>query len=278
MHWALNRGSSAKHSTWYPRVLKLWMVFAKRWTSSYGYPPNPTCCALGFQTLQKIRPNQQWPTTHGESPQQETHCNAQGQNVQEEFNNRSSSRQLQSSSKNMQQTNMLCYDPQLQGYFIWHCHLSHDPLAATSLDHRCTLVQVTYNTFKSSATSYKNTPKTEQWKTVHKLNCRTMTTVKTVVYIVQWVHMCPTACKWHQTTYKWKQLTSTPKTVKWTSHELKSQDMKNSKLVQLSNTYKTDAQLLQDSLTASANRTGSPDNSSLHSFCKQLGTDSFCCS
>lgn len=68
------------------------------------------------------------------------------------------------------------------------------------------------------------------------------------------------------------------KTVKWTSHELTSQDMKNPKLLQLSNTYKTDAQLLQDSWTASANRTGSPDNSSLHSFCKQLGTDSFCCS
>ena len=239
----------------------------------------------GVQTLQKIRPNQQWPTNHGESPQQENHCNAQGQNIQEEFNNRSSSRQLQPSSnriqpssKNLPQTNMLCYDPQLQGYFIWHCHLSHDLLAAPSLDHRCTLVQVTYNTFKSSAINCKNIPKTEQWKIVNKLNCKTMTTVKTVAYIVQWVHICLTARKWHQTTYKWKQLTSNPKTVKWTSHELKSQDMKNPKLLQLSNTYKTDAQLLQNSWTASANRNGSPDNSSLHSFCKQLGTGSFCCS
>ena len=60
-----------------------------------------------------------------------------------------------------------CYDPQLQGYFIWHCHLSHDPLAATSLDHRCTLVQVTYNTFKSNATSCKNIPKNRAVK-----NCR----------------------------------------------------------------------------------------------------------
>ena len=127
----------------------------------------------------------------------------------------SSSRQLQPSSKNIQQT---CYDPQLQGYFIWHCHLAHDPLAAPSLDHRCTLVQITYNTFKSSATSYKNIPKTEQWKTVNKLNCKTMTTVKTVAYIVQWVHMCPTACKWHQTTYKWKQLTSNPK--QWNEHHM----------------------------------------------------------
>ena len=141
MHWALNRGSSAKHSTEYPRVLKLWMVFAKRWTSSYGDPPKSNMLCTGVQTLQKIKPNQQWPTIHGEGPQQETHCNAQGQNVQEESKNSSSSRQLQSSSKNMQQTNMLCYDPQLQGYFIWHCHLSHDPLAATSLDHTSTLVQ-----------------------------------------------------------------------------------------------------------------------------------------
>ena len=231
----------------------------------------------GVQTLQKRSPNQQWPTTHRGSPQQENHCNAQGQDIQEESKNSSSSRQLQLQVQE-HTTNMLCYDPQLQGYFIWHCHLSHDPLAATSLDHRCTLVHVTYNTFKSSATSYKNIPKTKQWKTVNKLNCKTMTTVKTVAYIVQWVHMCPTAGKWHQTTYKWKQLTSNPKTVKWTSPELKSQDMKNPKLLQLSNTYKTDAQLLQDSWTASANRTGSPDNSSLHSFCKQLGTDSFCCS
>ena len=159
-----------------------------------------------------------------------------------------------------------CYDPQLQGCLIWHCHLS-DPFTAPSLDHRCTLVQVTSNRFKSNTTSCKNIPKTEQWKTVNKLNCKTMTTVKTVAYIVQWVHMCPTACKWHPTSYKRKQLTSNSKTVKWTSHELTSQDMKNPKLLQLSNTYKTYAQLLQDSWTASANRTGSPDNSSLHSFC-----------
>ena len=179
----------------------------------------------GVQTLQKIKPNQQWPTIHGEGPQHENHCNAQGQNIQEDFNDRSSSRQLQPSSrqlqpssKNMQQTKMLCHDPQLQGYFIWHCHLSHDPLAATSLDHRCTLVQVTYNTFKSSATSCKNIPKTEQWKTVDKLNCKTMTTVKTVAYIVQWVHMCPTVRKWHPTSYKRKQLTANPK--QWNEHHM----------------------------------------------------------
>ena len=53
--------------------------------------------------------------------------------------------------------------------------------------------------------------------------------------------------------------------------------MKNPKLLQLSNTYKTYAQLLQDSWTASANRTGCPDNGFLHSLCKQLWTDSFCC-
>ena len=45
-------GNSAKHSTGYPRVLKLWIGFAKRWTSSYGYPPNPTC-ALGFKPFRR---------------------------------------------------------------------------------------------------------------------------------------------------------------------------------------------------------------------------------
>ena len=54
-----------------------------------------------------------------------------------------------------------CYDPQLQGCLIWHCHLS-DPFTATSLDHRCTLVQVTYKTFKSSTTHCKTISKTEQ--------------------------------------------------------------------------------------------------------------------
>ena len=33
-----------------------------------------------------------------------------------------------------------CYDPQLQGCLIWHCHLS-DPFTATSWDHLHTLVQ-----------------------------------------------------------------------------------------------------------------------------------------
>ena len=140
MHWALNRGSSAKHSTEYPRVLKLWMVFAKRWTSSYGDPPKSNMLCTGVQTFQKRKPNQQWPTIHGEDPQQEAHCNAQGQNVQEESKKQF---KFKSTSTTFQEhtTNMLCYDPQLQGYFIWHCHLSHDPLAATSLDHTSTLVQ-----------------------------------------------------------------------------------------------------------------------------------------
>ena len=123
----------------------------------------------GVQTLQKIRPNQQRPTIHGESPQHENHCNTQGQNVQKEFNDRPSSRQLQPSSNQLQvqdnfnQVPRTCnkqtgYDPQLQGCLIWHCHLS-DPFTATSLDHRCTLVQVTYKTFKSSTTHCKTIPK-----------------------------------------------------------------------------------------------------------------------
>ena len=145
------------------------MGFAKHRTSSYGYLPRPTCCALGFKpfrrqaqtssdqrSVEKVH-NRRPTSTHKDRTFRKSSTTGQ---VQDNFN------QVQinfnPSSKNIQQTNMLCYDPQLQGYFIWHCHLSHDPLAATSLDHRCTLVHVTYNTFKSSATSCKNIPKTEQ--------------------------------------------------------------------------------------------------------------------
>ena len=78
----------------------------------------------GVQTLQKISPNQQWPTTHRGSPQQENHCNAQGQNIQEESKNSASSRQTSTASSRQTSTkfqehttNMLCYDPQLQGVF-----------------------------------------------------------------------------------------------------------------------------------------------------------------
>ena len=103
-----------------------------------------------------------------------------------------------------------------------------------------------------------------------------MTTVKTVTYIVQWVHMCPTACKRHQTSYHWKQLTSNPNSemnISWTEitrHE-------NPKLLKLTNIHKNNAQLLQDDWTASANRTGSLHNSFLDSFCMQLWINSFCC-
>ena len=38
--------------TLYGKVLVA-IDFAKRWTSSYGYPPNPTCCALGFKPFRR---------------------------------------------------------------------------------------------------------------------------------------------------------------------------------------------------------------------------------
>ena len=126
------------------------MGFAKHGTSSYGYLPSPTCCALGFkpfrreaQTNSDQRPieevhNRRTTATHKDRTFRKSPKTVQ---VQDNFNSKS-----KTTSTKFQEhiTNMLCYDPQLQGYFIWHCHLSHDPLAATSLDHRCTLVQVTY--------------------------------------------------------------------------------------------------------------------------------------
>ena len=186
---------------------------------------------------------------------QDTWTRTTRQKVQEEFKTSSSSRLLQPSSKNIQQTNNILWSS-AAGVSHMAVPSFFDPLAATSLDHLHTIVRVTYNNVQDMYNTLQNHLKTEQWKTVDKLNCKTMTTVKTVAYIVQWVHMCPTACKWHPTSYKWKQLTSNPKTVKWTSHELTFQDMKiqfaTGKHLQ---TYK---QLLKDVWTASANRTGKP--------------------
>ena len=96
-----------------------------------------------------------------------------------------------------------CYDPQLQGCLIWQCHLS-DPfgsyiigsslyLSSSYLQKRSRQVQNVARPFQKQSS-----------ETVDKLNCKTMTTVKTVADRVQWVHMCPTACKWHQTRYQVK--------------------------------------------------------------------------
>ena len=150
----------------------------------------------GVQTLQKIRPNQQWPTIHEKVHNMRTTATHKDRT----FRKSSTTGQVQDNFNQVPRTcnKQTCYDPQLQGCLIWHCHLS-DPfyssiigsslyLSSSHLQH----VQIKYNKLQEH-------PKTEQWKTVDKLNCTTMTTVKTVAYIVQWVHMCPTACKWHQT-------------------------------------------------------------------------------
>ena len=146
-----------------------------------------------------------------------------------------------------------------------------DPFTATSLDHPHTLVQQGYNnvqvTYKNVQDKHNNVARPSQKQSSE--NCRQVElhnhdNWKTVA---NRVHMCPTVCKWHQTSYKWKQLTSTPKTVKWTSHELTSQEMKIPKLFQLAKTYKHDnslcsmiERLLQDSWTAPGNKLDNPDN------------------
>ena len=141
MHLALNSGICAKHSTGYPRVLKPWIGCAKHWTFSYGDLPISNMLCTGIQTLQKTKSKQQWPTTHGESPQHENHCNAKEQRgtrsakTPEQNSKTEGSRRVPwtfkfqtipwPSSKNMPQTNMLWSSA--AGFFIWHCHLSHDP-------------------------------------------------------------------------------------------------------------------------------------------------------
>ena len=122
----------------------------------------------GVQTLQKIRPNQQWPTIHGESPQHENHCNTQGQNIQEEFSDRSSSRQLQPSSrqlqpssKNMQQTNMLWSSA---------ARVSHMALPSVRPFYSYIMGSSSYLSSTKVTTTFKkyntlqNHLKTEQWK------------------------------------------------------------------------------------------------------------------
>ena len=70
-----------------------------------------------------------------------------------------------------------CYDPQLQGISCGIAILQ-TLLAAPSLDHRCTLVQVTYNHIQDTYNTLQNHLKNRAVKTVDKLNCRTMTTEK----------------------------------------------------------------------------------------------------
>jgi len=148
--------------------------------------------------------NDPWRKSTTGEPLQRTRTEHSGrvqQQVKFKTTSTSSSRQLQPSSKNMQQTNMLCYDPQLQGYFIWHCHLSHDPLAATSLDHRCTLVQDNTKMFKTLTKTFKTIPKqsSENCWQVELQNVATK--LRDSCKGAQWVHICPTECKWHQTSY-----------------------------------------------------------------------------
>ena len=80
-----------------------------------------------------------------------------------------------------------------------------DPFTATSLDHPHTLVQQGYNnvqvTYKNVQDKHKNVARPSQKQSSE--NCRQVElhnhdNWKTVA---NRVHMCPTVCKWHQTSY-----------------------------------------------------------------------------
>ena len=135
-------------------------------------------------------------TTRHTSPQERTRTdkhlnkNSPRQKVQEEFK---PVQVVKTTSNQVPRTcnKQTCYDPQLQGYLIWQCHLS-DPFTATSLDHLHTLVQQELQQRSSNlqkrSRQVQHVAKPSQnrtVKTVNKLNCKTMTTVKTVAYIVQ---------------------------------------------------------------------------------------------
>ena len=127
-------------------------------------------------------------TTRHTSPQERTrtdkHLNKNSKTegsgrVQNQFKTTSTKFTFKTTSTQVPKTynKQTCYDPQLQGCLIWHCHLS-DPFTAASLDHRCTLVQVTYNNVQDTYNTLQNHLKNRAVKTVHKLNCKTMTTEK----------------------------------------------------------------------------------------------------
>ena len=120
---------------------------------------------------------------------------------------------------------------------MWHCHLSHDPLAAPSLDHRCTLVQVTYNHVQIKCIKFQDIPKTEQWKTVDKLNCKTMTTVK-LLYTSSNESTCvqlhASDIQLVTSENSWHQIQNSDMNITWTEitrHQ-------NPKLLKLANIYK----------------------------------------
>ena len=140
-------------------------------------------------------------------------------------------------------------------------------LAALSLDHRCTSVQVTYNCIQDT---YNIARHIQHCKTISKTEQRKLSTswtakpwqLKNCCNRVQWVHMGPTACKWHQTSYKWKQwhqLQSSEMNITWTDIKMERR-IQNCFNWQNLQTYE---QLLQYVWTASARQ--------LNGFWKQTG-------
>ena len=83
-----------------------------------------------------------------------------------------------------------CYDPQLQGVFHMALPSFSWPLGSYIIGSSLYLSS-SYLQKRSRQVQHVAKPSQNRAvKTVDKLNCKTMTTVKTVAYIVQWVHMC----------------------------------------------------------------------------------------
>ena len=103
----------------------------------------------GSNPSEKIRPNQQWPTIHEKVHNMRTTATHKDRT----FRKSSTTGQVQDNFNQVPRTcnKQTCYDPQLQGCLIWHCHLS-DPfyssiigsslyLSSSHLQH----VQIKYN-------------------------------------------------------------------------------------------------------------------------------------
>ena len=68
---------------------------------------------------------------------------------------------------------------------MWLCHLSHDPLAATSLDHLHTLVQQGYNNVQVTYKTLQDHPKKQSSENCRQVKLQHHDNWKTVANRVQ---------------------------------------------------------------------------------------------
>ena len=225
------------------------MGFAKHGTSSYGYLPSPTCCALGFkpfrreaQTNSDQRPieevhNRRTTATHKDRTFRKSPKTVQ---VQDNFNQvpRTYNKHvmLWSSAAGVFHMALPSFSWPLGSYIIG----SSLYLSSSYLQH----VQIKCNKLQEH-------PKNRAVKNCQQVELQNHDNCENCC-----IHrpMSPHVSNCMQVTSNYLQMKTVD--IKSKNSEMNITRHENPKLLQLSKTYKTNAQLLQDSWTASANRTG----------------------